>query len=54
MSATDPLQTVWDALERRGCFPHGQPYNFPRTARFTAARTRMPFTLQSAPTAARS
>lgn len=28
MSATDPLATVWDALERHGCDPHGQPHDF--------------------------
>ncbi len=25
---TDPLVIVWDALERAGCEPHGQPWDF--------------------------
>lgn len=28
MSATDPLQTVWDGLEREGCEPHGDAHRF--------------------------
>lgn len=28
MSATDPLSTVWDALQAAGCAPHGQAYDF--------------------------
>jgi hypothetical protein len=26
-TATDPLRTVWDALEAAGCGPHGKPYD---------------------------
>ena len=28
MSARDPLQIVWDALDRAGCEPHGAPHDF--------------------------
>lgn len=28
VSATTPLRTVWDALERFGCWPHGKPHDF--------------------------
>lgn len=28
MSATDPLSTVWEALERADCSPHGQAWNY--------------------------
>jgi hypothetical protein len=26
--SADPLRTVWDALERAGCNPHGRPWDF--------------------------
>ncbi len=28
MSATDPLGTIWQALDRHGCQPHGQAHSF--------------------------
>ncbi len=28
MSATDPLHTVWKALDRHGCQPHGELHSF--------------------------
>jgi len=28
MSATDPLATVWDGLERHGYEPHGRPWDY--------------------------
>src|SRR5689334_4577567 len=28
MTALDPLHTLWDALERRDCDPHGDLHNF--------------------------